>query len=114
MVSDRRSFLLTMLLAPFMKAWRVIVPENADCRPLNRAIVPLKDFREEYQPMLFQPMSSVNWAAVVNDDLGAFVNLPKILARGSYEGIWDCLTEPAYRSAGQGRYDRMMARRRNV
>ena len=41
----------------------------------------------QYQPKLAQAMASVNWRAVVNDDLGIFRDIPKRLAISANRGI---------------------------
>jgi hypothetical protein len=46
----------------------------------------------QYQPSLYQAMTSVNWRAFVNDDLGIFQDLAKRLAASGNQGISKFIT----------------------
>ena len=46
----------------------------------------------QYQPLLYQAMTSVNWRAFVNDDLGIFQDLSKRLAIAGNRGISKFIT----------------------
>ena len=46
----------------------------------------------QYQPKLYQAMTSVNWRAFVNDDLGIFQDLSKRLAASGNQGISKFIT----------------------
>lgn len=46
----------------------------------------------QYQPRLYQAMTSVNWRAIVNDDLGIFKDLSRRLAIAGNRGISQFIT----------------------
>lgn len=46
----------------------------------------------QYQPKLYQAMTSVNWRAIVNDDLGIFKDLSRRLAIAGNRGISQFIT----------------------
>ena len=47
----------------------------------------------QYQPLLYQAMTSVNWRAIVNDDLGIFKDLANRLAIAGNRGISKFITQ---------------------
>ena len=54
----------------------------------------------QYQPLLYQAMTSVNWRAFVNDDLGIFKDLSNRLAIAGNRGISKFITEFFWNSTG--------------
>lgn len=54
----------------------------------------------QYQPLLYQSMTSVNWRAFVNDDLGIFRDLSNRLAIQANRGISKFITSQYVDSAG--------------
>ncbi len=63
--------------------------------PQNGAVPPNKDTSTaavEYEPYLYQAMTSVNWRAFVNDDLGIFQDLSGRLAISGNRGISKFIT----------------------
>ncbi len=46
----------------------------------------------QYQPLLYQAMTAVNWSAIVNDDLGIFKDLANRLAIAGNRGISKFIT----------------------
>lgn len=62
------------------------VPQNSDEFP-TKDTAPI-----QYQPLLYQAMTSVNWRAFVNDDLGIFRDLMRRLAMSASMGITKFIT----------------------
>lgn len=62
------------------------VPQDGDTFPTKNT-API-----QYQPLLYQAMTSVNWRAFVNDDLGIFMDLMKRLAMSGSMGITKFIT----------------------
>jgi hypothetical protein len=54
----------------------------------------------QYQPLLYQAMTSVNWRAFVNDDLGIFKDLSNRLAIAGNRGISKFITQQFFVSTG--------------
>lgn len=54
----------------------------------------------QYQPSLYQSMGSVNWRAIVNDDLGIFQSLPKRFQAQANNGISKFITSLFFQSSG--------------
>lgn len=59
--------------------------------PPQRAITPVDPIL--YSPDLYQGMMSVNWRAIVNDDLGIFNDLARRLAASWSLTVWKAITE---------------------
>ena len=53
-----------------------------------------------YQPFLYQGYMSVNWEAIVNDDLGVFNDMMMRLAVSGNNTIWDFITKLYFDASG--------------
>ncbi len=82
-----------------------LVPHGAGEPPTERAMqqsareVLGSTQRVTYQPQLYQGMMSVNWRALVNDDLGIFRDMTRRLADSGTLTLWEFITQ-LYVSAG--------------
>jgi hypothetical protein len=54
----------------------------------------------QYQPLLWQSMAAVNWAAILGDDLGIFQDLPKRLGIQANRGIHQYITGLFFQASG--------------
>jgi hypothetical protein len=79
-------------VTPFEKQQTAGVP------PAERALVPQTPIT--YAPDLYQGMMSVNWRAIINDDMGIFNDLIRRLADSWNLTIWRAITELYVDSSG--------------
>lgn len=83
-----------------------LTPHGAGEPPTERAMqqaaleVEGSTQRVTYQPQLYQGMMSVNWRAIINDDLGIFADLTQRLAISGRRSIATFITGLYWNSAG--------------
>lgn len=95
-------------VAPFRRVQTdtTLTPHGAGEPPSNRSMqqealeVPGANQRVTYQPQLYQGMMSVNWRALVNDDLGIFSDMTQRLAISGRRSIATFITSLYWSSTG--------------
>ena len=105
---NRRAFLFGVLCAPFVAAWRRLVPAPVVRPPLTVEGVTLA-------VQQYRARCSVNWVALCNDDLAIFATLPARLANAANRSIDSYYREEVRKSKpGARRYYRRMERIRRA
>jgi hypothetical protein len=99
---SRRHFLFALLLAPFIRAWRVLSPPEPqiDIKLLVSRMVS-RDIWSYYHVQWSKPAGVPGNGFLVPHDLAMY-----------QLGFFFRNEMPIYKSAGRRRYERMMARRR--
>lgn len=82
---NRKVFEVNGAVTPFAKSGNPAEP------PKQRALTPVAPIT--YSPDLYQGYMSVNWRAIVNDDLGIFNDMVQRLASSWNLTVWQAITE---------------------
>jgi hypothetical protein len=82
---DVKRFMIDGAVSPFEKQG------SAGAPPPERALTPLAPIT--FTPDLYQGMMSINWRAIVNDDLGIFNQLVQSLSSSWNITVWQAITQ---------------------